>query len=268
MHHNMVRFTLIELLVVIAIIAILAAILMPALSSARARAKGSQCANNQKQCGLAVTGYLADFNSFVMYTELRGDAHDNIKWASYICRDIMNLKNKPGKKANLGGNYLGNRNAVLCPAVFPYSFIDGEWKGRDGSSKNDISSHICTYGFICSYTLIPSSRTSTDLTNWRLKFKDHGSSGTGNHVIRPVHIKNPGTYYLLTDSYAATQNSQWYWMEASSRYAYAGHHNGRCNMLWLDGHVDSNSAGDISKRLTSLTGKTAFFISPGEYLTF
>ena len=59
-------FTLIELLVVIAIIAILAAMLLPALQQARRRAKFITCINNQGNLGKAYLQYTADHRNFVM----------------------------------------------------------------------------------------------------------------------------------------------------------------------------------------------------------
>ena len=109
-------FTLIELLVVIAIIAILAAMLLPALQQARARAKSTQCTSQLKSIGLGGQQYITDNNEYLPfgYTEggnFRGYASAGLP--AWFCRISGYLGHPPKNFYQLSS---GQQYILYCPA--------------------------------------------------------------------------------------------------------------------------------------------------------
>jgi prepilin-type N-terminal cleavage/methylation domain-containing protein len=103
-------FTLIELLVVIAIIAILAGMLLPALSKAKQAAKRSSCLSNLRQVGIATTMYLGDFNNRMPYVP-----DDQLQLTPPVSASGKRY-NRMGGFMPLYDPYVGDPRIWACPA--------------------------------------------------------------------------------------------------------------------------------------------------------
>jgi len=212
-------FTLIELLVVIAIIAILASMLLPALSKARDKSKQSACASNLKQLGTASFLYVNDWDGVLPSSATRGTSWSNSHYHTtpinpdYTCVE-------PNWVSALYNYVNKNKNVYRCPQVWRVETAEYANYGSSYSYNAWAAGHDSLAEYTAGKYISMARRPS------RMK-KSSGIVALRDFQALGVH----NGYYARM--YPAVNGASWYGIPGSSDV----HSNGG-NYLFCDGHVD------------------------------
>ncbi len=239
------RFTLIELLVVIAIIAILAAMLLPALGQAREKARSASCVSNLRQISLANAMYADANDDFsVPYTTATGSGRVKLGdyWFGVRKSDGYDITTSP-----LLGEYYGHVPRLLvCPSTFE--------RGPDLKVCENGGGYGYNGKWFGGYDAPFLRRTGMRAVARTIVFGDCASSGKSTTSSYDVARYTPYMYCKVLPEGGST--AQW-----SNKTSGTAHfrHSKRSNVAWGDGHVSSEPVGTINtSHACAVIGRVGF----------